>query len=191
MKAITEQSLSAARETVEIFNKASVNVKDHLRDGIKHDLNSLYMSYDKQNDMFVLNDRLPKLELYNYMVNQEIYNNGLNLAQAYNDNGIETTQYKYQKVSENIEFSTKKQTFKELFIRYADLMTNHPYSPEIMTMEKKEPLLREAYTKLGTDRVKALRYTKKSIQDALISLEDTEDAEQKVARIIVKNILIG
>ena len=80
MKAITEQSLSAARETVEIFNKASVNVKDHLRDGIKHDLNSLYMSYDKQNDMFVLNDRLPKLELYNYMVNQEIYKNGLNVA---------------------------------------------------------------------------------------------------------------
>ena len=70
-------------------------------------------------------------------------------------------------------------------------MTNHPYSPEIMTMEKKEPLLREAYTKLGTDRVKALRYTKKSIQDALISLGDTEDAEQKVARNNVKNILIG
>lgn len=80
MEALTEQSLSAAKKTVEIFNKAPANVKDHLRDGIKHDLNSLYMSYDKQNDMFVLNDRLPKLELYNYMVNQEIYNNGLNVA---------------------------------------------------------------------------------------------------------------
>ena len=94
-------------------------------------------------------------------------------------------------MTENIDFSAKKQTFKELFIRYADLMTNHPYSPEIMTMEKNEPLLREAYTKLGTDRVKALRYTKKSIKNALISLGDTEDAEQKVARIIVKNIAIG
>lgn len=70
-------------------------------------------------------------------------------------------------------------------------MTNHPYSPSIITMEKNEPLLREAYTKLGADRVRSLRYTKKSIQDALISLGDTEDAEQKVARIIVKNILIG
>lgn len=69
MKAITEQSLSVARETVKHFNKAPTCVKDHLRDGIKHDLNRLYVSYDKQNDVFILNDRLPKLELYNYMVN--------------------------------------------------------------------------------------------------------------------------
>jgi hypothetical protein len=93
------------------------------------------MSYDKENDRFELNDRLPKLELYNYMVNQEIYKNGLSLAQAYNDNGIETTKYKYQKLTENLEFSSKKPTFKELFLKYSDLMVNHPYSPSIMTME--------------------------------------------------------
>lgn len=191
MRAITEQSLSDARATVEHFNKAPANVKDHLRDGIKHDLNRLYMNYDKQNDMFVLNDRLPKLELYNYMVNQEIYKNGLHLAQAYNENGIETTKYEYQRIKENLGFSAKRQTFKELFIKYADLITNHPYSPSIITMEKNEPLLREAYTKLGADKVKTLRYTKKSIQDALISLGNTEDAEQKVARIIVISIPIG
>jgi len=69
MKAITELSISNARETVKHFNDAPANVKDYLRDNIKHDLNNLYMSYDKQNDTFVLNDRLPKLELYNYMVN--------------------------------------------------------------------------------------------------------------------------
>lgn len=80
MKAITEQSLSNARATVEHFNTAKPNVKNHLRDSIKHDLNRLYMSYDRQNDVFILNDRLPKLELYNYMVNQEIYKNGLNVA---------------------------------------------------------------------------------------------------------------
>lgn len=69
MKAITELSLTKAEETIDYFNKAPINVKGHLRDNIKHDLNYLFMSYDKQNDTFVLNDRLPKLELYNYMVN--------------------------------------------------------------------------------------------------------------------------
>lgn len=191
MKAITEQSLSVAKATVKHFNDAPADVKDHLRDSIKHDLNRLYMSYDKQHDVFILNDRLPKLELYNYMVNQEIYKNGLNVAQAYNENGFETTQYKYQRVSEDIEFSAKKQTFKELFIMYADLMTNHPYSPEIMSMEKNEPLLREAYMKLGTEKVKALRYTKKSIKDALISQDKDLETEQKIAKIMVENILIG
>lgn len=135
MKEITEQSISKARATVDHFNKASTNIKDHLRDNIKHDLNKLYMSYDKVNDRFELNDRLPKLELYNYMVNMEIYKNGLSIAKGYEENGIETTKYKYQKVTENLEFSAKKPTFKELFLKYADLMVNHPYSPFIMTME--------------------------------------------------------
>lgn len=191
MKEITEQSLSKARETIDYFNDAPTNVKDHLRDGIKHDLNSLYMSYDKANDRYELNDRLPKLELYNYMINMEIYKNGLSVAKGYEENSIETTKYKYQKVTENLDFSAKKPTFKELFLIYADLMANHPYSPSIMTMEKNEPLLREAYIKLGVDKVKSLRYTKKAIQDALICMGNPEDAEQKAARIIVKNIPNG
>lgn len=191
MKSITEQSLSKARETIDYFNDASTNVKGHLRDNIKHDLNSLYMSYDRENDRFELNDRLPKLELYNYMVNMEIYKNGLSVAKGYEENGIETTKYKYQKVTENLDFSAKKPTFKELFLIYADLMVNHPYSPSIMTMEYNEPLLREAYIKLGVAKVKSLRYTKKAIQDALISIGNTEDAEQKIAEIIVKNISTG
>lgn len=113
------------------------------------------------------------------------------MAQAYNEKGIETTQYKYQRLGEIIEFSAKKLTFKELFIKYVDLMTDHPFSPSITTMEKNEPLLREAYTKLGTDKVKSLRYTKKAIQDALICIDNTKDAEQKLARIMVKNIPTG
>ena len=135
MKAITEQSISKARATVEHFNEASTSVKDHLRNNIKHDLNKLYMSYDKVNDRFELNDRLPKLELYNYMVNMEIYKNGLSVAKGYEENGIETTKYKYQKVTENLDFSAKKPTFKDLFLKYADLMKNYPFSPSIMTME--------------------------------------------------------
>ena len=70
-------------------------------------------------------------------------------------------------------------------------MTNHPYSPSIITMEKNEPLLREAYTKLGMEKVKSLRYTKKAIKDALINLHSDLDSEQKVARIIMKNVPTG
>ncbi len=191
MKAITEQSLSTARDTIEYFNIAPVHIKDNLRDSIKHDLNRLYMSYDKRKDKFELNDRLPKLELYNYMVNQEIYKNGLNVAKAYNDNGIETDKYKYQRLTEDVSFSAKKQSFKELFTIYVDLMENHPYSPSIITMEQREPLLREAYRKLGAEKVKSLRYIKKSIRNALINKESCLEVEQKVAQMIVENIQTG
>ena len=39
--------------------------------------------------------------------------------------------------------------------------------------------------------MRSLRYTKKVIQNALISMGNTEDVEQKVARIIVKDIPTG
>jgi len=45
--------------------------------------------------------------------------------------------------------------------------------------------------KLGTDKVKSLRYTKKAIQDALINIDNTKDTDQKIARIMVKNIPTG
>lgn len=39
--------------------------------------------------------------------------------------------------------------------------------------------------------MKSLRYTKKAIQNALISLDNTKDVEQKIASIMVKNIPTG
>ena len=89
-------------------------VKDNLRDKLKHDLNKLYMSYDSSNDKFILNDMLPKLELYNFQVNEQIYKNGISVAKGYEDNGIETTKADYIKIEDSI--STKKQSFKDAFL---------------------------------------------------------------------------
>lgn len=72
MKAITEKALLDTKDTVTFFNEASANVKDNLRNKLKNSLNTLYMSYDSSEDKFVVNDTLPKLELYNFQINQEI-----------------------------------------------------------------------------------------------------------------------
>ena len=49
----------------------------------------------------------------------------------------------------------------------------------------------EAYSKLGVDRVRNLRYTKKSIEAVLSCLEDDKTKEQKLAMLMVKFIPSG
>ena len=75
MEAKTEASIKTAYETVDFFNHAPTKaIKDNLRENLKHDLNSLYMKYDKENDEFIINDILPKWELYNFQINQKMIN---------------------------------------------------------------------------------------------------------------------
>ena len=110
MKAKTSAALEKAQKTVDFFNSATdKDVKDYLRDNLKQNLNKWYMTYDSIYDQFTLNDMLPKLELYNFQVNELIYKNGISLAKGYEDNGIETTKADYLKVDDSI--STKKLSF--------------------------------------------------------------------------------
>ena len=190
MEAKTKEALKTAQETVELFNSATnKRVKDNLRDNLKHTLNSLYMKYDKTHDQFEINDILPKLELYNYQINQWIYKNGLSVAKSYEDNGIPTKTAPYKKGEDTI--STNKQSFKDAFIQYADIVAQNPHSPAILLLEQQQPLIKAAYYKLGVARVRNLRYRKKSIEAALSCLDDEKTKEQKVALLIVKLIPSG
>ena len=135
MEAKTNEALDTARETIKLFNSDKIQkVKENLRDKLKHDLNKLYMSYDSINDKFILNDMLPKLELYNYLVNQRIYKDGISVSKGYEDNGIETSVADYIKVDDSI--STKKISFKEAFLQYAKIMSEDPHSPALILLER-------------------------------------------------------
>ena len=115
MEAKTNEALDTARETIDLFNSAkNQKVKDNLRDKLKHDLNKLYMSYDSINDKFILNDMLPKLELYNFQVNEVVYKSGLSIKKSFEDNGIETISAEYVRADDTI--CTKKLSFKDAYL---------------------------------------------------------------------------
>ena len=191
MKAKTVEALHTAQETVKVFNDTkNKKVKNHLRDNIKHDLNSLYIKYDKQRDKFCVNDILPKLELYNFKVNQIVYRTGISIRKDYADNNIEANyQYLEAKEPEETELPVvKKIDFKEAFLQYAKIMSEDPHSPALMLLEQQQPLIRQAYDKLGVERVRNLRYIKKSIEAALSCLDDEKTKEQKLALLMVELI---
>lgn len=190
MKAKTEADIKKAYDTVKYFNDAPKALKDNLRDKIKHDLNSLYIKYDKKKDEFAINDILPKLELYNFKVNQIVYRTGVSIRKDYADNNIEANyQYLEAKEPEESELpEIKKIDFKEAFLQYAKIMSEDPHSPALMLLEQQQPLIKQAYDKLGVERVRNLRYIKKSIEAALSCLDDEKTKEQKLALLMVKLI---
>ena len=115
MEAKTNEALEKARKTVEFFNSATdKDVKDNIRENLKQNLNKWYMSYDSINDKFILNDMLPKLELYNFQVNEVVYKSGLSIKKSFEDNGIETISAEYVRADDTI--STKKLSFKDAFL---------------------------------------------------------------------------
>lgn len=190
MKAKTETDIKKAYDTVKFFNDAPKELKDNLRDKIKHDLNSLYIKYDKKKDEFAINDILPKLELYNFKVNQIVYRTGVSIKKDYADNNIEANyHFEPAKETEDTELPVvKKIDFKEAFLRYARIMSKDPHSPALFLLEQQQPLIRPAYHNLGVERVRNLRYIKKSIEAALSCLDDDKTKEQKLALLMVKLI---
>ena len=192
MKDKTEAAIRTAYETVDFFNHAPTKtIKDNLRENLKHDLNSLYMKYDKANDKFIINDILPKLELYNFQINQEIYKNGASVAKAYIENGTIVNQDDYKKIETPVNLTDKKISFKNAFLQYADLVKSHPHAPALAFLVQIQPLIKVAYEKLGVDKVRSLRYVKKSVEAAIESLESDKDNEQKIAIMMVRLIPVG
>ena len=190
MKAKTDNEIKKAYDTVRYFNDAQKALKENLRDKIKHDLNSLYIKYDKKKDEFAINDILPKLELYNFKVNQIVYGTGVSIKKDYEENNIDFNyDYKPAKETEETELPVvKKIDFKEAFLRYAKIMSKDPHSPALMLLEEQQPLIRPAYHNLGVERVRNLRYIKKSVEAALSCLDDDKTKDQKLAQLMVKLI---
>ena len=69
----TNKEIAETEATVNLFNNADELAKNHLRRVTLNRINDFYMSYDAKTDTFSVNDLLPKLELYNYHLNQVIY----------------------------------------------------------------------------------------------------------------------
>ena len=152
----------------------------------------MYISYDKKNDAYKVNDILPKLELYNYQVNKVIYSSGLQIAKGYDSNGILHTSVNWELVdNEIIRKKGMKLTFEEAYKEYSQLKESLVVSPKIEELEKQFPLLIPAYHKLGDEAVKRLKYVQKAIKNELLVTNDYKSLDNKIFKIIKEDIHIG
>ena len=120
----------------------------------------------------------------NYRIEQQIYKTGVQLRKSYNKNGTLTTDVNYEHLSEAIAQVTRKLTFKEAFLQYAALRQSYDFTNKAEQIAKVHPLVVEAYNKLGTDKVKSLRYVKSAIQKELADIDITKSQDEKVSALI-------
>lgn len=169
-----------------------VNENPDAKEGAVKSFNQEYVYLDSDG-LYKVNDIIAKLELYTFKLEQSIYKNGIALRKAYEGTGATTTDIDYTKINETMD-KAKKIGFKDAFIRYAELNSNKfqlGIDSEIEYLVNAQPLIVDAYNKLGTDRVRSLRYIKKDVEKAIYSLEDDKNLDTRIAKILDASINIG
>lgn len=183
----TYEDLEGAKAIVEL-----VNNDDKAKRAAEKMLNRDYIMMDEDGKYFI-NDMLIKLDLYTYKLEQSIYKNGISIMKNYNINGIVTTTPEYDRLDGTISTKAKKISFKDAFLRYVELqssrftLTNEEADYLVMV----QPLIVDAYYKLGADRVRNLKYVKRAVEDALVNLDADKSNENKIAKLLQPRVEIG
>lgn len=182
----TYEDIEGAKEIIEL-----VNSSDKARKSAEKFLNKEYVMKDEDGRYFI-NDMLIKLDLFTFKLEQSIYKNGISIMKSYNDNGVVTNNPEYERLEGTMKTKTKKISFKDAFLRYIELVKN-PFriGGEADDLVAAQPLIVDAYYKLGADRVRSLRYIKKDIEAAIVSLDDDKSIDNKVAQLLQQNVIIG
>ena len=178
-----QNEVELATKIVDTVNKAS-NGKGIADKMIK----SEYIMKDGNGDYF-LNDTLVKLDLMNFKIEKQIYQTGVKLKKHYDTNGILTTEPDYEKVENTINNASKKMPFKDAYLRYSELRKeSYDFGKQAQEIARIQPLVVDAYNKLGDDKVRKVRYIKEAIKRELINLDNTKSQDEKVAEMIKQAI---
>lgn len=188
MKEATDKELEDANKLATLFN----NTKDEgMRDILRKSINNHYIKFE--DNEFIVNDKLPKLELYNYLVNQIIYKDGLSIRKAYNQNGILTTDLHYNK--EDIDLGTikksrNKMTFKEAYKRAKLLLKTKEYPLELEQLLEMD-LVRDAIYNLDESDIRKINYTKKGVRELLLTKDSRLNRDTKMVKLLLPNLKMG
>ena len=179
-KQVIEEQIEGAKALIEVANTKAKNVAERI---IKDE----YIVKD-DDGVYQLNDMLIKLDLMNYKIEQQIYKTGVTLRKAYNSDGTLTTDISYEKLDEAVTRACKKLSFKEAFLQYAALRQSYDFGNKTNEIVRIQPLVVDAYNKLGVDKVRSLRYGKSAVQKELARLDDTNSQDEKVRMLLEETV---
>lgn len=186
MVELVNNRISGAKKLIAFANEdeeAGIAANSVFNDG--------YITKDDSGKLY-LNDMLIKLELFNYRINQEIYRNGISLSKAYNTNDVEVFEAAPDlELENNITKATTKISFKEAFIEYAEIKGNKFDMTDTSYLEKVQPLIVKAYSELGEEKVRELKYIKKNVEAALLNADVTKNVDNKIAQLLKSEISSG
>ena len=139
------------------------------------------------NEPFVIEDNgkltvdrnMAKLEIVGYRVVNGVYSSQVTVEDEMKKNGISIEESDSDTAPKNIQTMTQSRTnFKDIYTRYSEIRREKPImfttDWEIELSEAIYPFIRDAYTKLGDQKIKALKYRVGAIQDALTAMSKVD-----------------
>ena len=167
----TWKKVEEAEEYVQWLNSAPERIRANAQKIISY-----------SDDRYIINtggtykvDRnMAKHEIVNWKTVNGIYTAGNTVEDAIRNQGMEITNSdNYSEPKTEAVFSQRAK-FKDLFERYCKIRDNEPQicfrpSAERILIETKNPLVREAYEKIGADEVRKMKYHQSNIRRRLIA----------------------
>ncbi len=189
MEKEAKRQLQYAQERADSFNKLSDGAKKQQRKEVEK--NSIYLKYAKDQDCFVVDDLLFKVNLYEYKLIHEIYSSGKCLLGEYEKAGLDNAPIDWILLDDKfLNALGKKPTFLEAFERYTSLTYTLDLQ-EKREIEERFSFIRKAYSDLGEDEVKRLR-TAGAVKQALLKREiEKEPNCSEMFALLSKHITVG
>ena len=154
----------------------------------KSGLNEMYIY--NNNGLLELDENLINLDIVNFKITKHLYQSRITLQDEYQRFGFNVMDEKRKIYTDELASNPKaKISFKDLFNEYVNLRSQVFYYymignelERIRLIEREKPLIKEAYEKLGIDKVKAMNYHVGNIKRALLNMQTDISMDTKIVR---------
>ena len=173
--------LEEAKQNASILNMTTGSTRDRI---IKEIVNKEpYIDYDEKAGEIIVDENLAKLEIVNYGIINGQYKTKCNMIKSLETAGLNVTTGKDPVLLNEYEEMTtvSKTSFKDAFEEYADIKSKGPLNLCCFRADRiaaVKPLVKEAYEKLGVEKVRQLKYHQSNIKRELIKMmHETADVK--------------
>ncbi len=145
-----------------------------------------------EDNRLIVDKNLANIDIVNFKITKQIYKTAITLSDELKRNGfgVDIRHIKFESPAEKVEMNPQARvTFEELFKEYADIREK-PFtisfdSPhyKLEVIEKANPLVKEAYYKLGRTEVERLKYNQTNIRREILKKMDIS-TECKIVEMI-------
>ena len=186
---MTDKNLSEAVKLAEDINNVPEDSRRIILGKIPY-LNEKYVCIE--NNRLMVDKNLANVDIVNFKITKQIYKTVITLSDELKRNGfgVSVKHVNFESPAEQVEMNPKaKISFKDFFNEYAILRSEQvSFSFEnkhykITLIESINPLIKEAYEKLGCAEVERLQYNQTNIRRELVKQLDIA-TENKIVELI-------
>jgi hypothetical protein len=188
-KESTQRTLNKAVKLADDTNQVPEDSRAILLSKIPY-INEQYVRIE--NNRLIVDKNFAKIDNVNFKITKQIYKTVITLSEELvrNGFGVSVKTVKFESAAEKVEMNPKaKISFKDLFDEYVRvkempmiLTLENPHY-KLAVIEKANPLIKEAYDKIGKEKVEELKYVQTNIKRELLKQLDTSN-EYKIVKMI-------